>query len=63
MNSEIHKDAITRRLAEESKLARESVQNAGDTADIIYAGYQASKLDMARHLIEDVIFIEGDDVA
>jgi len=63
MNRDIHKAEIIKRLAEESKLAREGAQSAGDLAGMVYAGEKAARLDMAKELIEDIVFVEDNSVA
>ena len=63
MNRDIHKAEIIKRLAEESKLARESVLSDGDIGQILYAGGKAARLDVAKELIKDTVFVEDNSVA
>ena len=57
------KEEILEELDYQAKITGESIQRAGDTTDIFRAGKEASKLRIARNLIDDVIFVEGTDQA
>ena len=58
MNRDIHKIQIVKRLAEESEAARRNAQSAGEIAGMLHAGGKAARLDVARELIKDVVFVE-----